>query len=266
MFRKISFRYVVAIAVAVAAVIFYVNMTFFFALPDIYPILNMLALVVGIGLPLFHRYLFRLHVRKLEEMFPRFLRDVTESLNSGMTLPQAFKAVSLNDYGVLTPFVRDMAAKISFGITFEKVLENFANEVNTSAMKRSVQMIIETHRSGGTVATVLDAVAESLQELEKLKKQRISTIYTQMVNGYIIYIIFLGIMIALSSFLLPTFEIDLLPNMQSMFTELFVSLIVVQGFFSGIAIGKLSEGTFLAGVKHAAVLIIVGYSGFILFG
>ncbi len=264
--KKMKFSYIVALSAVIAAVVLYLNYYFFFALSDIYSIINMVAVIFAVGTPLFYRYLKRVRIKRIEEMFPRFLRDITESLNSGMTLPQAFKSVALNDYGALTPYVSEMAAKISFGIPFEKILENFAEQVNTHSMKRNVQMILETHRSGGTVATVLDAVAESLQELEKLKKQRISSIYSQMVNGYIIYIIFLGIMIALSSFLLPTFEIDIIPNLKNTFTELFLSLIIVQGFFSGIAIGKLSEGTFLAGVKHAAVLVITGYSAFVLFG
>lgn len=254
------------VSVLLALAILYINYQMFFALPELYSIVNMIAVTVAIGIPLFHRYLNHIRIKKIEEMFPRFLRDVTENLNSGMTLPQAFKTVSLNDYDVLTSHVKEMAAKISFGIPFEKVLENFAAQINTENMKRNVRMILETHRSGGTVATVLGAVAESLQELEKIKKQRISSIYSQMINGYIIYIIFLGIMVALSSFLLPTFEIDLIPQLKETFTELFLSLIIVQGFFSGIAIGKLSEGTFLAGVKHSAILVITGYSAFVLFG
>jgi flagellar protein FlaJ len=266
MFQKIKFTYILGISIAIALIILYINYQLFFAISEVYSIINMIAIVIAIGVPLFHRYLARMRIKQIEEMFPRFLRDVTESLNSGMTLPQAFKSVSSNDYGIMTTYVKDMSAKISFGIPFEKVLENFAEEVNTPAMRRSVQMILETHKSGGTVATVLAAVSESLQELEKLKKQRVSSIYSQMINGYIIYIIFLGIMISLSSFLMPTFEIDIIPNLQNTFNELFLSLIIVQGFFSGIAIGKLSEGTFLAGVKHAAILVVVGYSAFILFG
>ena len=40
----------------------------------------------------------------------------------------------------------------------------------------------------------------------------------------------------------------------------------IQGFFAGIAIGKMAEGTVIAGVKHALVLIVFGYTAFILFG
>ncbi|MFC2143238.1 type II secretion system F family protein [Candidatus Aenigmatarchaeota archaeon] len=264
--EKIKFSTLVVYVAVVSVVVFYINYTFLYQLTQVFSIINMMLLAFAIGTPLFYRYLLRMKVKQIEEAFPKFLRDVTDNLNSGMTLPQAFKTVTNNDYGVLTPYVQQMHAKISFGITFEKVLQNFAENVKAPSMRRNIQMIIETHRSGGTVATVLDAVAESLQELEKIKKQRISSIYTQMINGYIIYIIFLGIMIGLSSFLLPTFELEILPDMRATFVELFSGLVVIQGFFSGISIGKLSEGTLLAGVKHSVVLVVFGWTAFILFG
>lgn len=259
--RNISF-----LVIVIGLILFYINISFFQDYPQISSIMNMTAVLLVVGVPLIYRYMEQLRAKKMETIFPKLLRDITESINAGMTLPQAFKSVSMNDYDILSQQVRDMNAKISFGITFEKVMENFARQSGSKSIRRSVQMIIETHRSGGTVANVLEAVAESLQELEKIKKQRISSIYAQMINGYIIYIIFLGIMIGLSSFLIPTFEAGIVPNLKPIFIELFTGLIVIQGFFSGISIGKLSEGTMLAGIKHSLILIIIGYSAFVLFG
>jgi pilus assembly protein TadC len=265
-FEELKFRQIILVTILIGLFIFSISLVFFQQNEKLFSIVNMIAVVAVVAVPVFFRYEEHNKIKKIEATFPKFLRDITENLNTGMTLPQAFKAVSSNDYGALSPYVNDMTAKISFGITFENVLKNFSRQVSSVTLKRNVQMIIETHKSGGTVSTVLEAVANSLHELENIKKQRSSSIYAQMLNGYIIYIVFLIIMISLSSFLLPTFESGLVPNIRETFVELFLSLIVIQGFFSGIAIGKLSEGTFLAGVKHSLVLIIFGYSSFILFG
>lgn len=264
--NKIGLKEIILITLIIGLVIFYTSVTFFSENKEIYSILNMLAVTLLVGIPILFRYYEHTKIKKIESMFPKFLRDITENINTGMTLPQAFKAVAGNNYGELTSYVKEMNAKISFGITFEKVLVNFSKEIRSDSLKRNIQMIIETHKSGGTVATILEAVADSLQELEKIKKERSSSVYSQMLNGYIIYIIFLGIMISLSSFLLPTFELEIVPELKPTFVELFIGLIIIQGFFSGLAIGKLSEGTLLAGVKHSLVLIIFGYSSFILFG
>ena len=88
-----------------------------------------------------------------------------------------------------------------------------------------------------------------------------------MVTGYMIYVVFLGVMIGMSTFLLPAFSFgETMPNMQGVFVELFRSLIVIQGLFAGLAIGKMAEGKLVAGIKHSLVLIVFGYSAFVIFG
>jgi len=106
-----------------------------------------------------------------------------------------------------------------------------------------------------------------MQELEKIKKERSSSVYSQMINGYMIYVIFLGVMIGLSAFLIPAFQWENTDqSMGPMFEELFRNLTIIQGLFAGMAIGKMAEGTFIGGVKHALVLVIIGYSVFLVFG
>ena len=206
-------------------------------------------------------------MKKIEEMFPKYLGDIAQNIASGMTLPQAIRTASKNDYGVLTPLVKEITAKISWGITLERVLHDFAEKTGSHLMKRNVQTIIETHRSGGSIDTVLKSVAQSLIELERIKKERSSSVYSQMINGYVIYLIFLGVMIGMSSFLIPTFKFsETNADLENTFKEIFQSLVVIQGFFAGISIGKLAEGSLQAGIKHSLVLVVFGYSAFVLFG
>ena len=39
----------------------------------------------------------------------------------------------------------------------------------------------------------------------------------------------------------------------------FFYLLLVQGFFSGLAIGKLSEGNIKAGIRHSFVLVVMSF-------
>ena len=43
---------------------------------------------------------------------------------------------------------------------------------------------------------------------------------------------------------------------QQELSNSFFYLILIQGFFSGLAIGKLSEGSIKAGVKHSFTLVV----------
>ena len=228
---------------------------------------NLVAMIVIVGMPLFYRYNAYKKTKRIELLFPKYLRDVAENISVGMTLPQAMKSASTNDYAELTPYVKAMSNKIEWGIPFDKVLMDFASHTGSKSMRRNIQTINEAHRSGGTIDTILKSVAQSLQELEIIKKERSISVYSQMVNGYTIYVIFLGVMIALSTVLVPTFNSfgGVQPGMQEAFTEIFTSITVIQGFFAGIAIGKMAEGSLMAGIKHSLVLVIFGYSMFLIF-
>jgi hypothetical protein len=71
----------------------------------------------------------------------------------------------------------------------------------------------------------------------------------------------------MSTFLMPTFNFEQSSSdLQQSFPEIFRSLIIIQGVFAGMAIGKMAEGTVVAGVKHSMALSIIGYTAFVLFG
>ncbi|MEM7826746.1 MAG: type II secretion system F family protein [Candidatus Aenigmatarchaeota archaeon] len=225
--------------------------------------LNFLAAFIGLGIPLLIKYRQLKITSEIESQFPNFLRDVTASIETGMTLPQAIRSVKTNDYGRLSRYVKDISAKLEWGIDFEKVLEDFASKVGSKTIRRSVRAINETHRSGGKIGTVLSAVSESQIILERVKKERSSSIYTQMINGYVIFFVFLGVMFALSRFLIPAFEWEEIgTETKEIYSAVFRNLVIIQGAFAGLAIGKMAEGSVFAGIKHSLVLVAIGYSVF----
>ena len=264
---KMGFKLLNVMTISCGSVILLFNFLYISESPTLYAVFNMLGAVIILGVPLMYRYNVFKKIRKIEEMFPKYLSDIAENISAGMTLPQAIRATQSGDYGALTPHVHEMAAKVTWGISFERIMEDFAKKSGSKGMKRNVQTIVETHRSGGSMDTILKSVAQSLIELEKVKKERSASVYAQMINGYLIYIVFLGVMIGLSSVLVPAFRLDeTQADLRSAFTEIFRALIVVQGLFAGLSIGKMAEGTLVAGIKHALVLVVVGYSAFLIFG
>jgi len=47
-------------------------------------------------------------------------------------------------------------------------------------------------------------------------------------------------------------------EMSVEYAGLFRNLIILQGFFAGLVIGKMSEGAISSGIKHSLLLAIVG--------
>lgn len=236
-------------------------------------LINLFASFLIIAPMLLIRYYLYRADRQIEARFPDFLRDVADAINSGMTLPQAVKHVMHNDYGALSKYVKQVAVQIDWGVPFEKIFRNFAEKTKNRVIKRAVSTIIETHRSGGRIADSLTAVTETLIEIEKIRKERLAHVYQQILTGYMIYFVFLGIMLGLIKFLLPGMVLPVSegsagiaatagPETAEAFKEMFLWLTLIEGAFSGIAIGKMSEGTVIAGMKHSMILCSIGYAVF----
>lgn len=251
------------------------NFLWFVSISQIFTTLNLVAVAIILGPSLYMMYRDFAYARGIERRFPDFLRDITDGLNAGMTLPQAIKNTRKNDYGAFGLEAKKIAMQIEWGVPFEEILGKFAERSGSGVMKRTVSTIIETHRGGGNIASVLEAVAKSIVEIDKIKQERSSHIFAQMLTGYTIFFIFLGVMIGLQKFLIPNMlggsslsEITATPEstakLAEIYKELFGRLIIIQGLFSGVAIGKMSEGSVLAGLRHSLVLVAIGYTAFLL--
>ena len=241
-------------------------------IPFLFPVINVagsLIAAVPIVLILYMRYKT---TREVEQQFIVFIRDLGDSINAGMTLPLALSHCSKNEYMALTPYVNDMAAQVDWGIPFKRALETFAKKIGSVTVKRSVTTIIETYKVGGKVSDTLDAINKSLITVEKIRKERSSSVHSQVVTSYMIFFVFIFILVILQSFLIPsltqrsassvalsvTGAPESLPSSQD-YSELFTIFILMQGFFAGLATGKMAEGSIVAGLKHSVILIITGY-------
>lgn len=240
-------------------------------------ILLLLAIAVMAMPPAMLQYGTYQKAKEVEELFPDFLRDITEGLRGGMTLPLSIKYASNNNYGALNKHVKMLVAQMTWGIPFDAALHNFVRDIDSPTITRAMSTVIEAHRSGGNIAEALDAVGKSTVEIEKLRRERSSRISSQMMTGYVIFFIFVVIMVGMREFLLPsltwgsvTSEGDEVmaasktPINVELYGTMFTHLAIIQGLFSGIAIGKLSEGSISAGTKHAVIMSFLGYLSLVL--
>jgi flagellar protein FlaJ len=244
--------------------------------PVFAPILNIVGGLVGIVPPFLMFYTGYKTGKEMEEQFILFINDLTEAIDSGMTLPMALKHSAKRDYRSLTKHVKDVHNRVDWGMPFEKALVMFADNVKSTPIKRSVSTIIETYKIGGKLSDTLKAIGKSLIELNKIKQERSVSVQSQIVTSYMIFFVFIFILIILQTFLIPPLsetntdafgsETARTAIPKELFTQTFVNFIIVQGFFAGLATGKMAEGSATAGLKHSILLIVIGYTAFSLFG
>ncbi len=208
--------------------------------------------------------------KEIEAYFPEFVKAIAEGLESDMSLPQSIKFASGNNFGPLTPYIRSMVTQMSWGVSFENAFFNFTKAVNNKIITRAVSTIVAAHKSGGDIRTAISAIVEAVTEIEKLRRERLAKISGQMLQGYVIYFVFLGVMVGIQQFLIPLLgggsligdnvaDTTSTSAIVEEYSVRFRHLAVVQGFFSGIVIGKLAEGSISAGIKHALLMCTIGY-------
>lgn len=231
-------------------------------------IVGLLPFIIGIGLE-------NKREEELAEMFLEFSRSLAESVSTGTPVSKSIVNMGKKNYGSLTPYIQKLGNQISLGIPFHSALETFSRDIGSPVISRAVALIGESERAGGDIDSILESVAQSIAEIEKLRKERRATISSLVVQGYIIFFVFIGIMLVMEYKILPL-ALELggvgggLGNLQnplqtgvasagqaldkSSLSNLFLYLLLAQGIFAGLMIGKLSEGSAKAGIKHSFIL------------
>lgn len=279
MFADKTFLIILLVSVVISSVVFAVDFILFIQQIQIFSSIAIFAvLTFAFPIMLFVYNGYR-QKKQMEEMFPIFLRDFVETIRGGVTLPQAFKALRKNDYKTLTPLVGKIAAQLDWGIPVDTVLMNFSKETESKLITRIISSVIESHRFGGNLADTFEALSNTSLEVEKLRQERRLYLQSQMLTGYIIFFVFLAVIIGLGKFLVPSLsEVSAAglgtltgggaspTDLSAQYKIIFRNLILLQGLFAGLAVGKMAEGSEISGVKHSMIMMVVGIVVFVFFG
>ncbi|MCS7135118.1 MAG: type II secretion system F family protein [Candidatus Aenigmarchaeota archaeon] len=236
---------------------------------QIFSTILIVAVVVAAAPIIIFKYAESVKIKSLEDQFPQFMNDIVEAVRSGMSLPQDINLVSKNDYGNLTYYVRKLNAQLEWGIPFTKAFSRFAKSTKSKVIARIAATIIESHEYGGDLTDVFETISNTTVEIERLREERKLFLNSQIVSGYIIFFVFLAVMIGLQKYLVPTLtEISVRQlvaaekienkKLEMEYKSIFRNLIIIQGLFAGLTIGKMSEGELINGVKHSLFMMVFG--------
>jgi len=210
-----------------------------------------------------------------EEMFLEFSRNLVESVKTGTPISKSIINVKDRAYGELSPHIRKLANQIIMGIPLNTALQVFAKDINDRTVSRAITLIGQAERAGGEIGEILEDVAGAVSMSDKLKKERKAAISTLVVQGYIIFFVFLIIILVMQFQILPMISgvsdigdigISGISSVgvtggisQEEMSGAFLYMLLIQGFFTGLAVGKLSAGTIKAGVKHSFALMLIAF-------
>ena len=231
--------------------------------------------------------------KDIEARFPEFVRNMSGAIKSGMPVAQAVVHVSEGDYGSLTPHLKKLAWQIEWSIPFHRSFINFGKETENPVIRRAIATVIQAEQAGGNIEDVLISVTESLLQIKKIKEERKSSIHAQIMQSYIIFFVFLGVMVVIQNLLIPymiqfgttstetgittsqigggiklqaqldfsspvNFFISLGGWIMSL-NGIFLLMSLIQGLFAGVVLGKLAEGDLTSGLRHSLIMMTAAF-------
>jgi len=210
--------------------------------------------------------------RETEEQLPDFLREISSSTSSGMTIFDAIKSASKGDHGRLTPELQTMAAQLSWGIPVKDALDNFAKRVGTDSVKRMAITVNKALEIGGNTAAVFNAAAREIDQAKRVEQQRRTEMSMYAIVIFISFFVFLAVILIIDKTIFA--EIikvqgkmtgKQMPGMSfakidvNMLKYTFFSFVLVQSLGGGLLGGFMMDGKLSSGVRFGFILVLVSF-------
>jgi len=217
-------------------------------------------------------------IRRLEERFPDFLRDLAASRRAGLTLEASIQIAAKGEYGALTAEIQKMADQLSWNVPFNEALSRFGARVHTPLVQRAVSLIIEASRSGGHVNDVLIAAATDAREIKNLENDRRTNMALYSIIVYVTFLTFLFVV----GILYKTFIPEAIKSFQATqgsgatgfgglsfsgltkqnYRSFYFVASLVQSVGNGFIGGLMESGKLAAGLRHAFAMVAITYVAF----
>ena len=240
-------------------------------------VFSLLAAIVPLAL----LQLKEVHRREsIDKHLPLFLLALVSSVRSGSNLIKALEHTANRNMGALTAELKNLRANISWGMPIDDALENFAQRAHTRTSRRVVILLEMAIKIGGDVATNLDMIHKHVTELANIEKERKSSLAPYTYTIYIAFAVFIGISVILSSQFFTEIEKvqEMLAGMDAaegggMFVSLvdmdlqelnaiLFNMAIIEAVFGGLAAGKIGTGSFVAGIKHIVIMVVIAVIAF----
>lgn len=227
---------------------------------------------------LLYIYFEEKHQKKIEtaeEKLPGFLHGLSDLIAGGLTLQEALTEISKDSNqtqnqskqknSFFESEIHLIGLKMKSGIPFDLCLENFGKRYDSKFIQRAASVISAAEKSGGLMHLSIDAAVFDIQESVNLKKERDSK---QSVYGMVLFVSFL-LFIGIAVLLIRQFEsMNTLTGQTSSLESdyesaiLIYRMLLIQGFFAGLMIGKLKKGNIAAGLKYTFMMMLIVWVSF----
>jgi flagellar protein FlaJ len=217
----------------------------------------------------------------IDKNLPLFLLALVSTVQSGSNIIRAIEHAAERNMGTLTPELKNLKANISWGMPVDDAMENFAVKMGTRMARRVVILLTMAIHVGGDIANNLEMIQKHVTELQNLEKERKSNLQPYTYTIYIAFAVFIGITVILASQFFSEMEVVqelLIKSMgdnkgPGLFTamvdmdfdeinSILFNMAIIEAVFGGLAAGKIGSGSYVAGIKHIVIMIVIAVIAF----
>lgn len=214
------------------------------------PIIVLVAIFIGLLSYYYYKYAKK---KELVQIFPRFFQELYNNTSSGMSLIEAVRKSKYAEYKGLTPLIRNMCTQIEWGTPFTVALKSFGKRVNSRFIDKIITLTEKSAEFSPNIGRSVKEINEYIDLTRKLEREMSTELFPQLVSLYLVFFVFLGITYVIFNLFIPSFQfVDTLT-----YKTTFQHLIIIEAVLSGIVIGKITEDSYLLGVKHLIILLSI---------
>jgi flagellar protein FlaJ len=243
----------------------------YLASPQIFPMV-VTACLLAVSIPPTVVYMKLTKINSdAENSMPSFLRDVTEARKIGLSPEKSIiHAAKRTGYGKFSETLNLIRSQMEWGVSLRKVFVNIKQKIQTWPVLVNFLILVETIKIGGGSAAALETLTDYSEKQKDVDVNKKSLLRPYVILAFVwsVLIALTTTMVAMTVYALTQIS---LPGSAAMPLEvmqvqinLFSTGIILQCWLSGFFVGKVNEGTFAAGFKYSAMLVLTAYVSLLL--
>jgi flagellar protein FlaJ len=261
----------IIIVSCVIAAIAYVPPLAFLKSAETFPlVVTVCLLVVSLPPSLVYMRIARANY-EAENSMPSFLRDVTEARKIGLSPEKSIiHATKRTGYGKFSETLSLIRSQMEWGVSLRKIFVTIKHKIQTWPVLVNFLILVETIKIGGGSASALEILTDYSEKQKDVEVNKKSLLRPYVILAFVwsVLIALTTTMVAMTVYALTQISLPgtaALP-LETMQNEinLFSTGIILQCWLSGFFVGKVNEGTFAAGFKYSAMLVLTAYVSLVL--
>ena len=149
-------------------------------------------------------------VKKIEEVFPEFLSELSLNLKAGLGLEKALENSMEREFGYLNDEILAVSKKVKLGRDVDAALREFSMKYDSDLIQETLELILISWKKGTKTPPVIDRIVENIEEIRFLKKKVVAS-----VTSYKIFLSIVTIFITPAMFALAYHLINLIRSITN---------------------------------------------------